>query len=359
MRLAAGVGEDLRAGHRLEPDEVGDFLGDFAAEAVLGGGDRLFQAGVGALLDGGAVALAPLDELQRLARSGVLPVLLGGHREDVAGCFLQHLARDREALQDQLAARRRRPTRTAHRRGWGAVPGGAAASAPAARVLGRGGDHRLDRRMARSGPVSLRSSASTTSVSAGSTSASATTSEIPRRWAMSARCWRRWRCGRSRAGRRRSARAGSSRWQAMSISSRRSSRTRAVGGSRSGWRARWATRARSSKSASRRISTSRSAVTERSKAFTRLDGRLTTSARRLSSARRAFLGGVGGSSPQAPGREARYRSSAAPGTWAILPRVGLIRRVRRASGGTSGPGFAAPQPVSRRRIRPPALHRRG
>src|SRR6201999_3941938 len=74
--LAAFVAHDLGAGHRLDPGEVGDLLGDLAAEALFGGVDGRLQAVVGTLLDGRAVALAPLDELQRLARQPVLPVLL-------------------------------------------------------------------------------------------------------------------------------------------------------------------------------------------------------------------------------------------------------------------------------------------
>src|SRR3569832_292229 len=71
--------------------------------ARLAGGDGLLQAAVGALLDGGAIALAPLDELQRLARERVAPGLRGAQGEHVVHRLLQHLARDGEALEDRLA----------------------------------------------------------------------------------------------------------------------------------------------------------------------------------------------------------------------------------------------------------------
>ncbi len=136
---------------------------------------------------------------------------------------------------------------------------------------------------------SLRNRVWMTWGSIGSTRASATTSPRPRRMAISLRCSSpAWRAQSRRSASDRVAQFSKRAW-ATSYWSLSRSRTRLVGISLSD-ASRRATRSRSSIGASRSMSTRRSAVMLRSKALTRLDGRQTTSARRLNRAMRAREG---------------------------------------------------------------------
>ena len=106
-----------------------------AVRSAFGRLHRLVETGEGALGDGRAIALAPFDELQGLARQRIGPALLGGQWEDITRGLLQHLARDREPLQDRSGARRRRPTRTGYRHVRAAVPGPAQQQRDVTRML--------------------------------------------------------------------------------------------------------------------------------------------------------------------------------------------------------------------------------
>ena len=98
------VGQNLRARRGLHARHVADLLGQAARQAFLGGAlDGLLDVFVFRAGDGGAVALAALDELQRLAHGRILPALLGGHGEQVHAGLLQDTARHPEALEDLLA----------------------------------------------------------------------------------------------------------------------------------------------------------------------------------------------------------------------------------------------------------------
>ena len=102
---------------------------------------------------------------------------------------------------------------------------------------------------------------------------------------------------------------------ATSISSQISIRNRSVGISERP-ATRWATRLRSAVEASRSTSTRRSDVMARSKAFTRLEGRLTTSASRLISATRARRGGA--CTAKSSGGATSSNGSVKPAVMAVL-----------------------------------------